>query len=195
MGRCTWSELQLLPFTDVPLAEIRRPEFVDTIVDLTVDEQAEYVVDLAGRLNPPSSDAPAVCLLDTGVARTHVLLADSLHPDDLHDVIGNSGFDVQGHGTRMAGLALHGDLQAAMESGGDVVLTHRLESVRILPNPGEPATEPADYGTVTIAAITTPEAPPLGRGSFACQFLQTPIDPGNPPSGRQRWMRSRSELM
>lgn len=178
--RCTWSELQLLPFTAVPLAEIRRPEFVDTIVDLTVDEQAEYVVDLAGRLNPPSSDAPAVCLLDTGVARTHVLLADSLHPDDLHDVIGNSGFDVQGHGTRMAGLALHGDLQAAMESGGDVVLTHRLESVRILPNPGEPATEPADYGTVTIAAVTTPEATAT-RARVFCLPVSTDADrPGEP---------------
>lgn len=39
----TWSELEMLPFTSVPLAEIRKPEFIDTIEDLSRDEQDEYV--------------------------------------------------------------------------------------------------------------------------------------------------------
>ena len=86
---CSWTDLELLPFTAVPLAEIRRPEFVDAITDLPTEEQEEYIADLVERLTPSSADAPAVCLLDTGVARTHVLLADSLLPDDLHDVIGS----------------------------------------------------------------------------------------------------------
>ncbi len=84
----SWAQLQVLPFTAVPVAEIRRPEFVDSIEDLTVEEQAEYVEDLVERVEPAEATAPAVCHLDTGVARTHVLLEDSLAPQDLHTVIG-----------------------------------------------------------------------------------------------------------
>ncbi|HZL07553.1 MAG TPA: subtilisin family serine protease, partial [Coriobacteriia bacterium] len=51
----TWAELELLPFTAVPLAEVRRPQFVDTFEDLSVQEQDEYVVELAGRVSAAPS--------------------------------------------------------------------------------------------------------------------------------------------
>ena len=176
----TWADLELLPFTKVPLAEVRRPEFIDTIEDLTPGEQSEYVDDLAARVVPARASAPAVCHLDTGVARTHRLLARSLDPTDLHDVIGQSGFDVQGHGTKMAGLALYGALDGLLVGTGPVVLTHRLESVRVLPNPGEPLTQPRDYGTVTIQAVATPEAT-VRRPRVFCMPVSTPPDsPGQP---------------
>lgn len=70
----SWAQLEALPFTAVPIAEIREPEFVDTIEDLDRHEQGEYVLDLADRLDAAADDAPAVCHLDTGVARTHLLL-------------------------------------------------------------------------------------------------------------------------
>lgn len=76
--QATWQQLEVLPFTAVPLAEIRRPEFIDTIEDLGDEEQHEYVDDLAERITPAPEHAPAVCHLDTGVARTHRLLAGSL---------------------------------------------------------------------------------------------------------------------
>lgn len=46
----TWAQLEVLPFTAVPVAEIRRPEFIDSIEDLSAEEQAEYADDLAKRL-------------------------------------------------------------------------------------------------------------------------------------------------
>src|SRR5690606_33323900 len=132
--QATWQQLEVLPFTAVPLAEIRRPEFIDTIEDLGDEEQHEYVDDLAERITPAPEHAPAVCHLDTGVARTRRLLAGSLDPADLQTVIGTSGFDIQGHGTAMAGLALYGPLDDLLTGTGTVQLHHRLESVRVLPN-------------------------------------------------------------
>ena len=53
----TWAQLEVLPFTAVPVAEIRRPEFIDSIEDLTTEEQGEFVDDLAKRLEPADESA------------------------------------------------------------------------------------------------------------------------------------------
>lgn len=176
----TWTELELLPFTSIPLAEVRRPSFIDTIEDLSPVEQDEYVEDLASRIIPADADAPAVCHLDTGVARTHRLLEASLDPRDLHDVIGRSGFDVQGHGTKMAGLALFGPLDGVLTGTAPVTLSHRLESVRVLPNPGEALTAPRDYGTVTVQAVALPEATVRRQRVFCMPVSTEPDLPGQP---------------
>ncbi len=176
----TWEQLEVLPFTSVPIAEIRRPEFIDTIEDLLPEEQDEYVEDLAGRVVAASTQSPAVCHLDTGVARSHQLLASSLDPTDLHTLIGTSGFDTQGHGTAMAGLALYGPLDDLLTGSGDVQLHHRLESVRVLPNPGEPATDPRDYGTVTVDAVARTEATTQRRRVFCLPISTDPDRPGVP---------------
>lgn len=176
----SWSELELLPFTSVPLAEIRRPEFIDTIEDLPVEDQDEYVDELASRVLPAPDDAPAVCHLDTGVARTHVLLEGSLSNSDLHTVIGTSGFDVESHGTSMAGIALYGRLDDLLAGTGKFQLHHRLESVRILPGPSEPVTDPRDYGTVTIEAVTMPELTVRRPRVYCMPVSAEPDKPGQP---------------
>lgn len=176
----TWQQLEVLPFTNVPIAEIRRPEFIDTIEDLLPEEQNEYVDDLAGRVSAAPAEAPAVCHLDTGVARTHRLLAASLHPADLQTVIGSSGFDSQGHGTAMAGLALYGPIDDLLTGSGRVQLLHRLESVRVLPNPGEPDTDPRDYGTVTVDAVARAETTTVRRRVFCMPISTDPDRPGVP---------------
>lgn len=154
----TWASLEILPFTAVPVAELREPEFIDSIGDLGIEEQAEYVADLAERLEPADEAQPAVCHLDTGVARNHLLLRDSLSEGDLHTVLGESGFDHDGHGTRMAGVALYGDgLDEALIGGHVVQLRHRLESVRILPRENEKDHDPLAYGDVTAQAVSLPE--------------------------------------
>ena len=38
-----------------------------------------------------------------------------------------------GHGTRMSGIALYGDLQPVSLGNQEIVLNHRLETVKILP--------------------------------------------------------------
>lgn len=178
----TWGELELLPFTAVPVAEIRRPEFIETIEDLSTTEQGEYVSELADRVTAAEDDAPAVCHLDTGVFRSHVLLAASLSQSDLHTVIGISGTDMNpyGHGTSMAGIALFGDLDAALQSGDPIQLRHRLESVRMEPGPGEANWDPLDYGSATVQAIALPEITAGRRRVFALTLSAAPDNPGEP---------------
>lgn len=179
----TWAQLEVLPFSAVPVAEVRRPEFIDTIEDLSVDEQAEYVDDLAGRIEPAGELQPAVCHLDTGVARTHLLLEGSLAPEDLHvvPVLGASGFDQDGHGTRMAGVALLGAaVDRHLASSDPVALRHRLESVRILPNGAERQHNPVAYGDVTAQAVSLPESTSIRRRAFCMPVSTTSDTPGNP---------------
>lgn len=176
----TWQQLEVLPFTSVPIAEIRKPEFIDTIENLLPEEQDEYVDDLAGRVTAAATEAPAVCHLDTGVARSHRLLAASLDAADLQTVIGTSGFDTQGHGTAMAGLALYGPLDDLLTGSDTVQLQHRLESVRVLPNPGEPATDPRDFGTVTVDAVALTETMTQRRRVFCMPISTDPDRPGVP---------------
>ncbi len=179
----TWKDLQLLPFTSVPLVEIRRPTFIDTVEDLSVDEQTEYVQDFASRVTPAFDDAPAVCLLDTGVLRTHVLLGRSLVPEDHHSIFGESGTDVNscGHGTSMAGLALYGNLEPLLTGNERVELRHCLESVRMMPTSGERELDPLDYGTATVEAVSRPETVRSKRRRTFCLTLSTSPDrPGEP---------------
>jgi len=177
----TWAQLEVLPFTAVPVAEIRRPEFIDSIEDLSVDEQSEYVDELAKRIEPADEWQPAVCHLDTGVARTHQVLEGSLAPQDLHTVIGTSGFDQDGHGTKMAGLALLGDaMDNQLVSSGPMPLRHRLESVRILPNKTEQPHNPLAYGDVTAQAVSLPEIMRTRRRAFCMPVSTTSDTPGNP---------------
>ncbi|WP_231858970.1 S8 family peptidase [Mycobacterium canetti] len=180
----TWEQLEVLPFTAVPVAEIRRPEFIDSIEDLSAEEQAEYADDLAQRLEPADEHQPAVCHLDTGVARTHILIEGSLAPHDLQTVVGTSGFDRDGHGTKMAGVALFGDLDQHLIGSDQVVLRHRLESVRILPTRSEPPHEPRTYGDVTAQAVSLPEVTSALRRRVFCLPVttnsDTPEKPGQP---------------
>ncbi len=177
----TWAQLVVLPFTAVPVAEIRRPEFIDTIENLTLDEQAEYVDDLAKRLEPADDLQPAVCHLDSGVARTHVLLSGSLAAQDLHTVVGVTGFDQDGHGTKMAGVALlGGEMDQYLVSSDQVRLRHRLESVRILPSKGDQPHDPLAYGDVTAQAVSLPEITATRRRTFCMPVSTTSDTPGNP---------------
>lgn len=185
----SWPQLEVLPFTAVPVAEIRRPEFVDTIEDLPAEEQDEYATDLAARIVPAGRGSPAVCHLDTGVARTHILLASSLAEGDLHTVIGTSGFDRDGHGTSMAGIALYGSLNDLLTGSGPVALRHGLESVRMLPFRGEPRTDPIAYGDITVQAVATPETVSL-RPRVFCLPVTATSDSADRPGQPTLWSAS-----
>lgn len=163
--RARWDQLGALPFTAVPLTEVRRPEFVDTVEDLSGSDQQELTSDLADRTTPADAGAPAVCHLDSGVNRGHPLLSRSLDQADHHSVVDTNGSDLREHGTAMAGLGLYGDLEAHLLSKSGVVLTHRLESVKILPDP--PAdNDPLAYGLVTAEAAATVEVARKRRRAF-----------------------------
>jgi hypothetical protein len=176
----TWEQLRTLPFTAVPLAEIRRPEFIDTIEDLPRDEQDELAKDLAERVAPANSSAPAVCHLDSGVMRTHQLLSPSLAEDDMHSIAGIPTLGEGNHGTLMAGLALYGPLDKLLLHGQPVVLRHKLESVNMLPDTVA-GNDPLTYGVVTAESVALPESTAVARQRVFCMpITAVPDSPGEP---------------
>lgn len=133
------------------VSELRHPAVTaQFFMEQTFSEQRQWTDDLRSRVLLPPDTAPAVCLLDTGVNRGHPLLADILHDSD-HDTVkdewGTDDHYHNGHGTQMAGLAAYGDLTPLLESKDQVVLSHRIESVKILPRVG--TNEPEHYGPIT----------------------------------------------
>ncbi|MCY3926633.1 MAG: S8 family peptidase [bacterium] len=147
------------------IAELRRPvEAAQFLADLPAADQREFVDELAGRLIEPLADAPATCLLDTGVASEHPLLRAATSASDMHAVDPNwSRSDQRGHGTEMAGIVVHGDVAAAMIHSGPVRIEGCLESVKVLPDHGE--NEHELYGALTAqaAAIAEVEHPERRR--------------------------------
>jgi len=86
-------------------------------------------------LAQPHADAPSVVILDTGIASEHPLLKAAILSATTAGPEIPSPEDTYGHGTKMAGLALHRDLGAAIERGS-AEPTHWLQSSRILIEPG-----------------------------------------------------------
>lgn len=141
--------------SSLPIAEVRRARLIQSPAEHDRDTQREWVANLAERIQPAPDDAPAVCLLDTGVHR-HSLFHGALGGADIHHVVGPDGLDRNGHGTELSGLALFGDLTDVLTTPGHLALTHRLESVKVLPDRGQ---HPRDmYGTVTASGAAAPEA-------------------------------------
>jgi hypothetical protein len=137
-------------------------------------DQQKWVDGLAERITWPGGDAPVVCVLDTGVNRGNALLEPALAEGDrfaLKDEWGPDDHDDQGHGTSMAGLALHGDLTAALSDTAERELKHRLESVKLLPPDGFDANEPQSYGVLTQAGISLPEIEEPDRKRVFCMAI------------------------
>lgn len=172
------------------LAEVRHAKVgAAFFVDSPSHEQAEWVDDLKERTTPPDGNAPAVCILDTGVNRGHPLLQDVIAEEDAtavdptwgaHDDGG--GPDNMGHGTEMAGLATYGDLTAALVSQTPISLRHRVESVKILPPTG--SNRPDLYGAITAQAVARPEitAPQRIRAFSLAVTATDERDRGQPTS-------------
>ncbi len=171
------------------VAELRRAS--DTarfFTGLRADEQHAWSDDLFARLRLPAASSAdvAVCILDSGVARLHPLITPVLDDEDCHSIDPAwNRFDTpdwRGHGTAMAGLALHGDLTPVLAGRGPVVMTHRLESVRILP-PAAQSHEPDLYGAVTGEAIGRVEIQaPTRLRVFACAVSSRSTTRGRPSS-------------
>ncbi len=168
------------------LAEVRKAKETATVfVDMGPEDQGAWAKELRERVTPPSADAPAVCVLDTGVTRGHPLLEASLDAADCQSCDPGWGtHDHDGHGTEMAGLALYGDLTPVLAGTQHVALRHRLESVKILPPDGHPVNPPDLYGAVTAEAASRAEIQaPERRRTFSMSIAATDErDRGQPTS-------------
>lgn len=153
-----------------PLAELRKAsEIAADYVRLPAKDQAAWISAAIQRLTPPTVDAPAVCLVDTGCSQVHPLLQPLLDASDCH--VWRSEWTVadrSGHGTEMAGIAAYGsDLAELLSGSSPIVITHRLESVKFLDD-FAPHHDPANYGHVTVEAVARAESHRPSRPRVVC---------------------------
>ena len=153
------------------IAELRQPSILmQSIAAHSAVDQRDWVDNLLGRLQVADVDAPAVCIIDTGVDRGNPLLTESLLPSDCH--AGDAAWsadDRNGHGTEMGGLALYGDLGEALNAMSAVQLRHRLESVKLLDQGAE--NDPDLYGALTATSVSRVEIQAPGRARIFCMAV------------------------
>jgi hypothetical protein len=92
---------------------------------------------LAPEVTGPDPGAPALGIIDSGVASGHPFLtAATLGTDALHPAFNDDGEDQFGHGTLVAGLALYGDVLAFAQHGA-FAAPFPLASVKVFDQNGE----------------------------------------------------------
>jgi hypothetical protein len=156
------------------LSEIRkaRPCSVG-LTDLSGGEQEEWIDEALERIHWPADDAPAVCLIDSGVNRAHPLIEPLLNERDCETVFADDDrSDDLEHGTPMAGLAAFGDIRRLMLSTGTWNQLHRLESVKLVR--ANTSHDPENYGAVTLQAIALPEIRSASRRRVYCMAITAP---------------------
>ncbi len=163
------------------VAELRLAKDTPSLfLEMRTVDQADWAANLAERVEAPSTIAPAVCILDSGATQAHPLIAPGLDLADQHSYdnawgVGDSAL-WNGHGSSMAGVALYGDLEAALSIGGTVALTHRLETVKILPPAGQ--NEPRLYGAITAAGVARAEDHAPRRRRVFCMAVTSDVGLG-----------------
>lgn len=149
------------------ITEIRRAEEpASFFINLNQDDQQQWSEDLLSRCIFNESNI-SICILDAGINDQHPLLKPSIVNNGLHSAdkawSTKDGPLWRGHGTEMAGLAVYGDLQKHLEDQETVEVSHRLESVKILPDKGFNRRDL--YGAITQRAVSIAEIdnPELNR--------------------------------
>jgi len=137
------------------LAELRRArQPVSFWIGESNVEQGDWARNLLNRLNIQDETNTRILVLDTGVNNGHQLIGPLLSDEDSHSYDPEWGVnDHKGHGTLMSGLGVFGDLHESLQHGNEVVVTHRLESGKILPPTGE--NEPHLYGDITSQVVSS----------------------------------------
>ena len=135
------------------IAEIRRATEANSFfLDIENKEQVEWAKDLLERLEKEESNI-VVSILDTGLNNGNILLDEVAADEDIHSYFNDSGNDSEGHGTAIAGISAFGDLKEALLSNERVILSHSLESMKIIPDGKK--NEPELYGAITSQSIST----------------------------------------
>ncbi|AOZ00889.1 serine protease [Cupriavidus sp. USMAHM13] len=89
-------------------------------------------------VQPVPEGAPGICVLDTGLAAAHPLLGPAVGDTANFVERGEATVDTDGHGTRVAGLALYGSITECMRDGFQPTL--RLFAGKVFGNDGRDQT-------------------------------------------------------
>lgn len=115
--------------------EVAEPDDIETPQQIARDLRE---VQASLNILPPASNAPVVCVIDSGIQEEHFLLEPGIDKETSHCFLpGISDTDVAdyvspgGHGTRVAGAVLHGE---EVPKSGDVALETWVQNARVLDN-------------------------------------------------------------
>jgi hypothetical protein len=153
------------------IAEVRKAKTSSLFwTDMPNKDQAGWVEDILSRTNISEDTQISVCILDTGINRLHPLLNKSI--DESSCLAYNNDWGVHDHhkhGTLMAGVVLYGDLKQCLETRSIVNLTHKLESVKILPENDQ---NPAElWGHITSQCISKIEIVDPSKKRIFCMAV------------------------
>lgn len=166
------------------IAEFRRaPEPTSFFDDLSGVEQQEWVEELLERTKFKNSNS-YICLLDTGLNSAHPLISPTVEDGSVQAVDETWGTnDHMGHGTEMAGVAIYNDLKSKLIENNSVNVSHKIESVKILPPKGENPIRL--YGAITEQAVALAEISNPNADRTLCMAVTSPYfntEDGSPTS-------------
>lgn len=139
------------------IAEFRRAaEPTSFFEELSISEKKGVISDILSRTTYNDSNI-SICILDTGLTANHPLIEPALASNNAALSLDTKwgAYDHNGHGTEMAGISLFNDLSDAYQSNGEIIINHKLESIKILPPTGENRIDL--YGSITEQAIALAE--------------------------------------
>ncbi|MBR8665886.1 S8 family serine peptidase [Bacillus paralicheniformis] len=167
-------ELKEIIMSSADIAEIRKAAEINSFfIEMENSEQSEWAKELAERLEINSDSNVYICILDTGVNNGNILIEPFLEDEDRHTYNDEWGIDDHnGHGTKMAGISLYGDLKGSLESSDKIKIYHNLESSKIIPVNTE--NDPKLYGAITASAVSNQIINNPDRKRIICMAVTAP---------------------
>ena len=138
------------------LAELRSGRVLTGfLLDEYRNEQQEWVEDLHNRVQFNPNTNSVICVLDSGVNNGHPLLEPIIPERNCGSVVGEGLADRDGHGTKMCGTVIYGDMSSCLASTQQIQIDNQVGSIKLypsgLPNPKEV------WGFLTEQAVLTSE--------------------------------------
>lgn len=129
------------------IAELRKSEEFNAFwLSQTVIDREDWIEETLDKITINDTNN-FISVLDTGINNGHKLIEPVLLNDNKLTVDMNWGTnDVGGHGTRIAGVAIYGNLNSVFENP-KIEINHHIESVKIIPPNGENTNESLPYIT------------------------------------------------
>ncbi|MFC2329187.1 S8 family peptidase [Prevotella nigrescens] len=138
------------------LAELRSGRVLTGFLfDEYRNEQQEWVEDLHNRVQFNPNTNSVICVLDSGANNGHPLLEPIIPERNCGSVVGEGLADRDGHGTRMCGTVIYGDMSSCLASTQKIQIDNQVGSIKLYPNGLSNPKEA--WGFLTEQAVLTSE--------------------------------------